>query len=90
MFHQMHCLLMIREVILQGGARHHIRHCLNILRQAILCASDTTIAPFKPHHETGVGTVHICRDWEKVYDFIEENQLKWIQLTATNNTGVST
>lgn len=81
---------MIRHAILQGDARHHIRHCLNILRQAILCASDTTIAPFRPGHETGVGTVHICREWEKVYDYIEENQLKWIQLVDKNNSRVST
>jgi hypothetical protein len=86
----MHCLRMIRQAILQGDARHHIRHCLNLLRQAVLCASDTTIAPLEPHHETGVGAVHICREWERAYDFIEENQLKWIQLVATNNSGVST
>ena len=90
MFHQMHCLRMIRQAILQGDARHHIRHCLNLLRQAVLCASDTTIAPLEPHHETGVGAVHICREWERAYDFIEENQLKWIQLVATNNSGAST
>ena len=90
MFHQMHCLRMIRQAILQGDARHHIRHCLNLLRQAVLCASDTTITPLEPHHETGVVAVHICREWERAYDFIEENQLKWIQLVATNNSGAST
>jgi hypothetical protein len=24
----------------------------------------------------GLGIVHVCRDWQKVYDFVEENQSK--------------
>ncbi|GBE82097.1 hypothetical protein SCP_0404760 [Sparassis crispa] len=75
MFHQMHCLQKIREAITQGDAGMHVRHCLNLLRQAILCASDTTLDPMnKPNGTDGLGVVHICRDWEKVYDFVDENQ----------------
>jgi len=77
MFHQMHCLQKIRDAIVQGDPGHHTRHCLNLLRQAVLCASDTTIDPLTTATGTdGLGVVHVCRDWQKVYDFVEENQLR--------------
>ncbi|KAJ7189033.1 hypothetical protein C8R46DRAFT_1157776 [Mycena filopes] len=77
MFHQMHCLQKIRDVIVLGSPDHHTRHCLNLLRQTVLCASDTTLDPLNSEGGTdGVGVVHVCRDWQKVYDFVEENQEK--------------
>ncbi|KAJ7081762.1 hypothetical protein B0H15DRAFT_952783 [Mycena belliarum] len=77
MFHQMHCLQRIRSALVQGDPGHHTRHCLNLLRQTVLCASDTTLDPLNSAKGTdGLGIVHVCRDWQKVYDFVEENQLK--------------
>ena len=77
MFHQMPCLQKIRDAIVQGDPGHHTRHCLNLLRQAVLCASDTTIDPLTTATGTdGLGVVHVCRDWQKVFDFVEENQLR--------------
>ena len=77
MFHQMHCLQMIRDSIVQANAGVHTQHCLNLLRQAVLCASDTTIDALSSATGTnGLGVVHICRDWQKVYDFVEENQIR--------------
>ncbi|KAF7354388.1 hypothetical protein MVEN_01127600 [Mycena venus] len=82
MFHQMHCLQIIRSAIVQGGPDHHARHCLNLLRQTVLCASDTTLDALTSNRGTdGVGTVHVCRDWQTVYDFVEQNQLKHMNLT---------
>jgi hypothetical protein len=79
MFHQMHCLQMIRSAIVQGDPGHHTRHCLNLLRQAILCASDITLDPINLGTDgtDGIGVVHVCRDWEKVYDFVEQNKLRY-------------
>ncbi|KAJ7248021.1 hypothetical protein C8J57DRAFT_1080495, partial [Mycena rebaudengoi] len=83
MFHQMHCLQVIRTAIMQGGADQHARHCLNLLRQTVLCASDTTLDALDTEGETdGLGSVHVCRDWQKVYDFVEENQLKNMNSTG--------
>ncbi|KAJ7143528.1 hypothetical protein C8R43DRAFT_953969 [Mycena crocata] len=82
MFHQMHCLQRIRTAIVQGDPGHHTRHCLNLLRQTVLCASDTTLDPMNsPKGTDGLGIVHVCRDWQKVYDFVEENQMKYMNLT---------
>jgi hypothetical protein len=80
MFHQMHCLQRIRNVIVHRDPGYHTRHCLNLLRQAIICASDIT--PLDPINigtdgTDGVGVVHVCRYWEKVYDFVEKNQLRY-------------
>jgi len=83
MFHQMHCLQKIRSAIVQGEAGHHIRHCLNLLRQVVLCASDTTLDPLSTASGTdGLGVVHVCRDWQKVYDFVEDNQRKRMNKTT--------
>lgn len=67
---------MIRTTILTDhSADENTHHCLDLLRQAILCASDTTLDPIDSDGEEGkgadrVGTVHVCRDWEKVYELM--------------------
>ncbi|KAJ7274204.1 hypothetical protein C8J57DRAFT_1062934, partial [Mycena rebaudengoi] len=86
MFHQMHCLQRIRTAIVQGDPGHHTRHCLNLLRQTVLCASDTTLDPMNSAKGTdGLGIVHVCRDWQKVYDFVEENQLRHMNASSRSN-----
>ena len=79
MFHQMHCLQRIRNAIVHGDPGYHTRHCLNLLRQVILCASDITLDPINIGTDgtDRVGVVHVCRDWEKVYDLVEKNQLRY-------------
>ncbi|KAG1882216.1 hypothetical protein F4604DRAFT_1577633 [Suillus subluteus] len=77
MFHQIHCLQMIRLALI-NGPNDHSGHCLNFLRQAILCNSDTTLDPVYTNGSTagsdGLGVTHICRDWSQLYAYIEENQ----------------
>ncbi|KAH7918912.1 hypothetical protein BV22DRAFT_1115345 [Leucogyrophana mollusca] len=82
MFHQMHCLQMIRKAVIEkDSADGHTQHCLNLLRQAILCASDMTLDPLNMDDDgkltgtDGVGVVHVCRDWEKAYDFVRTNHM---------------
>jgi len=79
MFHQMHCLQRIRLALI-NGPNSHSGHCLNILRQAILCNADITLDPliYDPEGKIeaidGLGVTHVCRDWTQVYAYIEENQ----------------
>ncbi|TFK55864.1 hypothetical protein OE88DRAFT_671584 [Heliocybe sulcata] len=89
MFHQMHCLQMMREAVLKGDSNYHVHHCFNLIRQALLCASDTTLDPIDVSGEgiisgaDGIGTTHVCRDWTKVYDFVYENQRNSIWNSTT-------
>ncbi len=58
----------------QDGAHH----CLNVLRQAVLCNGDTTLEP--SHSElrsngkevaaaSGMDVLHVCRNWEELQNF---------------------
>jgi hypothetical protein len=77
----------MRDAIVQGDPGHHTRHCLNLLREVVLCTSDTTLDPLNtPHGTDGVGVVHVCRDWQKVYDFVEDNHNRRRQMNKTTKT----
>ncbi|KAG2034736.1 hypothetical protein BDR03DRAFT_964381 [Suillus americanus] len=82
MFHQIHCLQMIRLALINGPDEHS-GHCTNILRQAILCNADITLDPLITDPDgsmtgvDGLDVTHICRDWTQVYAYITENQNKW-------------
>jgi hypothetical protein len=89
MFHQMHCIQTLRNNIVGAPVNHHTRHCLNVLRQAVLCGSDITLdAINKPNGTNGLGMVHVCRDWRKVYDFVAKNQLIWHDRNVTKGPDV--
>ena len=92
MYHQIHCLDSLRYAIL--GREHpakrmrkdvpHPQHCLNYLRQTILCAADLTLEPEVQPESQDVGeglfATHICKDWSKVHEFVEfnsEDYEKW-------------
>jgi hypothetical protein len=57
----------------------HTLHCLDYLRESIICASDSTLEPFKPSFDTaaprkgvdGYGTPHQCRDFGKLRNWAE-------------------
>ncbi|KAK1223020.1 hypothetical protein PQX77_014096 [Marasmius sp. AFHP31] len=54
-------------------------HCLNYLRQILLCNSDLHIDPIigADHKDADlVAHTHICRDWTDVYRALERNQ-RW-------------
>ena len=90
MFHQIHCLDSLRKAILglthdhrdmEAGELGHTHHCLNYLRQTILCSADVTLEPETPEGSQDVGeglaVTHVCRDWGKVYDFVRRNEAEW-------------
>ena len=52
----------------------HIRHCLDYLRQSLMCCMDTT-AETKERGSNGVkgfGTEHNCKDWEQLMQWISK------------------
>lgn len=87
---------MVRDVVvasITGRARRetdasadrHIVHCLDYVRQGILCAGDTTLEEFKAVKDAeglvmsyfidGMGARHRqCRDWGAVREFLERNR----------------
>ncbi|PLN76828.1 hypothetical protein BDW42DRAFT_188445 [Aspergillus taichungensis] len=86
MWHQMHCLNHIRAVLVYGDdGSDHTAHCFHYLRQGILCAADTTLESGGTMKKlangntvaTGNETVHTCRDWRQVYDWLENDHKKW-------------
>jgi hypothetical protein len=79
MFHQLRCLNVLRVAFINGPDAH-TGHCLNFLRQAVLCASDITLDPLIVNPDgtmtstDGVGATHMCRDWTQVWAYVMENQ----------------
>ncbi|KAH9915552.1 uncharacterized protein BXZ73DRAFT_54223 [Epithele typhae] len=80
MLHQLRCLDVIRDQLakpLAARTEQPARHCINYVRQMILCRSGleldayqypSNIKPVEPHPERR------CLDWRKVYEAVEENQ----------------
>ena len=96
MYHQIHCIDSIRFAML--GRMHparevegmntrrqvnHAHHCLNYLRQSVLCAADLTLEPEvtagSQDVEEGLFATHVCRDWSKVHEFVKNNDLEYRQ-----------
>lgn len=83
MMHQLRCLDIIREEMLVGRGEESTepsalsRHCLNYIKQMVLCRGDIQLEPFQhPNHIDPINTdqVYECRDWTAVYDAVRKNQ----------------
>lgn len=91
-YHQIHCLDSLRWAILgrehstrsahilqteQVREIPHTHHCLNYLRQTILCNADLTLEPEvilgSNDVGEGLGVTHVCQDWSKIHQFVENN-----------------
>ncbi|CEJ90040.1 hypothetical protein VHEMI05850 [[Torrubiella] hemipterigena] len=85
-FHQLHCLDSIRktiwgiehypEVFASLSARNHVDHCIEILRQYIMCTADVSVVTFKrvlfkSIPEPDFSSTHVCRDFEAIMEFVE-------------------
>ncbi|TVY80492.1 Oxidase ustYa [Lachnellula suecica] len=99
MTHQLHCLGVLRDVIIKyskgdksrfAGAGHEY-HCLDYIRQAVLCAGDTTLdhaeIEYNPDGSelrygfTGANATHRCRNWDAIKEILVEKRLD-------NKTGI--
>lgn len=77
LFHQLKCLDIIRRELTEstGGEPTPLAtHCMNYLRQTILCAVDMRLESVK-HPLGAVERVYdtTCKDWETVYTEAERN-----------------
>ncbi|KAE8356756.1 hypothetical protein BDV28DRAFT_144878 [Aspergillus coremiiformis] len=86
-YHQLHCLkvlhlallpVMMHGATVESGAtgdgfeHHHLEHCLDYLRQSVMCSGDVTLEPPDEHPEKGKsplqgwGVRHVCRSWNEI------------------------
>ncbi|THV07090.1 hypothetical protein K435DRAFT_772810 [Dendrothele bispora CBS 962.96] len=55
-----------------------VRHCLNYLRQRVLCRMDLKLEYNKDLHAKSSRQYEtVCRDWERVYEAAEKNARGW-------------
>lgn len=84
MFHQLRCLDIIRdETVRDRSAGDNIselgRHCLNYIRQMVICRGDLELESFQfASHKNPIDLfgVYECKDWEGVYTLVKKNQEK--------------
>ncbi|KAK2879393.1 hypothetical protein FQN49_000911 [Arthroderma sp. PD_2] len=74
-FHNLHCLRTLFRYVWNADrglpqqiALTHIQHCLDQLRQDVICNADDTprYAGFQNPPGTGAGQVRMCKDWGKL------------------------
>ncbi|KAF2846260.1 hypothetical protein T440DRAFT_558401 [Plenodomus tracheiphilus IPT5] len=86
-FHQVHCLQMIMESWLQylygveqEPSVEHVLHCFDYIRMGLMCAADSALEGSDPFLKArglngtqGLGSEHVCRDWEALRDFADRS-----------------
>lgn len=92
-FHQLHCLNSIRSQLENPGKTHeghghdklsahanelHVAHCLDYLRQSIMCAGDMSLESAVTDKNgmliqavSGWGATHTCKAWDEVFEYTE-------------------
>ncbi|KAF7324952.1 hypothetical protein MKEN_00537600 [Mycena kentingensis (nom. inval.)] len=86
-FHNLHCLNMIRKGLHkdyyqeQAMELDHLDHCIDWIRQALMCASDTSVIVWqwdpKQQKTTFQGDVaHTCRNFELVRQWGKEHMIR--------------
>lgn len=94
-FHQLHCLNIIRKGlradyyadpltgaisgILPEDWPDHVSHCLENLRQSVMCASDISLIVWQWVEEANVAaismdTIHSCRDFDRIVDWAKAHE----------------
>lgn len=91
MLHQLRCLNIVREVLVTVYAddAHSLRapklalgrHCMNYLRQMVLCRADLRLEPVRAGKGSGLtesDVTHTCKDWTAVYEAAEANHQEYM------------
>ena len=92
-YHQLHCLDLLRKQLYPDrygadrgmtpeGKREywiHLEHCVDNLRQTIMCYSDISTIPWKFHERVGAEfpdahTTHVCRDFDRLTEWMLDEE----------------
>ncbi|KAI0818327.1 hypothetical protein GGR55DRAFT_674160 [Xylaria sp. FL0064] len=82
-FHQLHCLDVIRRALRpdyytppnpEPVHTMHVEHCIDYLRQGVMCAADLTMIPVswstkRDRILQNAEVVHTCRNFEKIHEW---------------------
>lgn len=88
-YHELHCLKRTRKWIYRDyyypnitrlehlEHEKHVEHCLELLRQAVICKGDVSVTPFKwlgntLEPTTKEGILHRCVDWDRLAGWAHE------------------
>ncbi|KAL0568460.1 hypothetical protein V5O48_013525 [Marasmius crinis-equi] len=80
-FHQLHCLNMIRKAFhpeyYPAVEQFHIDHCIEHLRQSLICSSDVSLIVWQWSSEKNrsvfqSGTPHTCRNFDKIAEWAKK------------------
>ena len=89
-FHQLHCVARVREMIIsypsllklnpdlgeQDRYYQHTLHCVDYLRQAVMCNLDLTLVSTGHDLEFDHSPPRQCRDWDAVVGWVD--RWKWV------------
>ncbi|KAL5117130.1 hypothetical protein ACEQ8H_004955 [Pleosporales sp. CAS-2024a] len=95
--HDLHCLKLIHKAIsskhtnaTQTFDLRHIYHCIDGLRQDIMCMADDTPMPAPARHHVGDGQIRQCRNWTQMINWAMEPErhacYKWDDYREATNT----
>jgi hypothetical protein len=92
--HQLHCLNFLRKATYQDyyaskaiewtddpvTFRHHLDHCIEMIRQNVMCHADTGIITHNwvkhfPRPYPNFNTWHKCRNFDSVMEWVKDSQL---------------
>lgn len=56
----------------------HVRHCIDLLRQTLMCHPDTTVEVADPETDgvAGFGVTHVCRSYEELRKWTVQHQVE--------------
>ncbi|KAL6851800.1 hypothetical protein J3F83DRAFT_757708 [Trichoderma novae-zelandiae] len=64
---------------ISADSHGHINHCFRYLRQSLVCCGDTALEGQIPNSHIngtdGTGAVHVCKDFEAIRSWADENRL---------------
>ncbi|KAK7052916.1 hypothetical protein VNI00_004236 [Paramarasmius palmivorus] len=92
MYHYLHCLRRMHAAFMfvpTEGEWLHLQHCLNSLRQAILCQADATLEvgdfATRNFEVERFGATHTCHDVEVIYNEVQRDWLRWRRYMKGND-----
>ena len=96
MFHQLRCVNIIRREVIKVHQTNATaapstlsRHCLNYLRQMLLCNPNMHLDPLLGSRRNAHANAYMCRDWDAVYQEVRDNQRRHYQRHLKVGTTIS-